>query len=223
MTVEICTVWAPRPDSEQYRADYLEMMDYQKRSVERYGHFHTVVTDDFSLGWRYNTLPVTLPREVMPAMIAGVVERLIRPVTNHIVFVDVDVLVVRNLEAVFDGTFDLALTHRQNPVAPINNGVMYMDATGAQKSLSFFQHALSICELHWGGDQEAISRAAAPVPDEDCTEDRDGFRLRFLPMKRYAAVPKLRGHRHRDAFCVHFKGETKRWMAEYCRTHVTKD
>jgi len=223
MTVEICTVWAPRPASEQYRADYLDMMDYQKKSAERFGHLHTVVTDDFSLGWRYNTLPVTLPQEVMPAMIAGVVERLLRPVTSHIVFVDVDVLVARHLGAIFDGTFDLALTHRPNPVAPINNGVMYMDMVGAHKSLIFFEHALSICELHWGGDQEAISRAAAPVPDEDCIEDREGFRLRFIPLRKYATVPKARGTYHRDAFCVHFKGETKQWMAEYCRTNITKD
>lgn len=220
MTVEICAVWAPRPWSEQWREDYLTMMDYQRKSVERVGYVHTVVTDDFSLGWRYNTIPVTLPTEVMPAMIAGVVQRLMRPVTSHIVFVDVDVLIARRFDEMFDGSFDLALTHRDNPVAPINNGVMYMDMAGAAKSLKFYEHALSICELHWGGDQEAISRAAAPVPLEDCIEDRNGFRLRFLPLKKYAAVPKLRGMQHKSAYCIHFKGDTKKWLAEYFRAHL---
>jgi len=220
--IEVCTVWAPRPGSEQWRADYLEMLDCQKQSVEKFGYLHTVVTDDYSLGWRYNTLPVTLPQELMPAMIAGVVQRLIRPVLTHIIFVDVDVLVNRNCEEVFDGTFDLGLTHRSNHVSPVNNGVMYMDVNGAPGSLRFFEHALSICKTHWGGDQEAISEAAAPVPDGLATEDRDGFRIRFMGMKKYGSVPKVRGMRHKEAYCVHFKGETKKWMVEYCRNHITR-
>lgn len=199
------------------------MMDLQKASAERFGHAHTVVTDDFSLGWRYNTLPVTLPENVMHAMIMGIIHRLMRPVLTHIVFVDVDVLVNRHLVSVFDGTFDLGLTRRINEKAPINNGVMYMDMMAAGKACRFYEHALSICGEHWGGDQEAISEAAAPVPEVECIQEREnGLRINFMSMKDYAAVPKVRGMKHDRAYCVHFKGNTKQWMADYYERFLNK-
>lgn len=222
MPVELCTVWAPRPESEQWRKDYVKMMELQRASALRFGHTHTVITDDSTLTG-FDILAVDLPQEVMPAMIMGVIERLMRPVFNHIIFADVDVLVNRPLHTIFDGKFDLGLTRRINEKAPINNGVMYMDVNGAVKARKFFEQALAICGTHWGGDQEAISQAAAPVPEIECILEREsGIWINFMSMKDYAAVPKQRGMRHEKAYCIHFKGNTKQWMHEYYERFLNK-
>jgi hypothetical protein len=218
MLVEVCTVFAPRPEHPQWR-DYLPLLRAQRASVVRLGHTHTVITDS-DLGPDFDQLRVDLPHELMPAMIEGILRRLDRPVDSHICFVDADCLVERPLRSVFERSveFDIGLTYRANDVSPINNGVMYMPKQGHAGSIMFFREALRRCGTHWGADQEAISKAAAPVPQEQCYGERSGATVRFLNPKSYAAVPKVRLAKH-DAFVVHFKGATKDWMIDYAREY----
>jgi len=73
---------------------------------------------------------------------------------------------------------------------------------------------------------------ASPVPkipkDKDARremktilEEREGLRLAFLNGLDYNVSPKNEGVRHkRNPFVVHFKGETKAWMARYAREFV---
>lgn len=225
MSVEVVTVWAPRMNHEKWRDDYLPLLDLQRATAHRFGHKHTIMTDDSHMMEWADAVVTLLPMELMQAMIAGVVERLRRPVDSHLLFVDVDVLIHRNLESAFEGVdFDLGLTNRAHPTAPINNGVMLVPEHGAAGALLFFEEALRICGTHWGADQEAISKAASPIPshlDRVVIKRPPYGRIGYLSMKSYAAVPKVRAHRHdRNPFCVHFKGETKAWAAEYAQLFI---
>lgn len=220
MTVEVVTVWAPRATSAQWRSDYEDLVTLQKRTALRFGHRHVVVTDDSRWMEDGDALVVKLPDEVMPAMIAGVLERLQRPVDADLFFVDVDVLVHRNLDDAFArGDFDLALTNREHPIAPVNNGVMLVPRDSVARAYTFFADAYAVCGTHWGADQEAISATAAPVPSplqRTVVEHPRYGRIAFVNMKEHAAVPKERGIPHKkNPYTVHFKGDTKAWAHEY--------
>lgn len=212
MGVEVCTVWAPRRTSQ---FNYLGLLDCQRRSCKRFEHVHRVMTDADLPG--FNAYRTALPESLMKAMIAGVIERLKLGGNDHIVFVDVDCLVARRLESAFDTAFDLGITNRINAKSPINNGAMYVSQRGIPKALPFFERALELCGDHWGGDQEAISAAAAPVPDHSpVVEVREGLALAFLSMRQYNNAPK---YPFKAPFCepyiLHFKGDGKHRMAEY--------
>jgi hypothetical protein len=219
MGVEVCTVWAPRPEHEKWR-DYLPLLRLQKTTAEKFGHKHVVVTDVDLPG--FNTLRVELPQSLMKAMISGVIERLKLPTPDDIAFLDCDVLIHRNLQDAF-GPWGLGLTNRAgNEKAPINNGAMYFRSDQREPALAFFEKALTLCGDHWGGDQEAISAAAQPIPDGQGLFYRDGLALMFLSMRQHNAVPKMVARRHHgDVFVVHFKGEVaKDWMEEYANSFI---
>lgn len=219
MTVQVVTVYTPRPRSEQWM-DYLPLIRAQRASALRFGHRHLVVTD-VDLGSEFETMRTQLPENLMQAMIAGVVARLAVPTVHNTVFVDADCLVARELDSAFIDNYDIGLTHRFNPVSPINNGVMYVMANSFAKAHSFYKYALSICGTHWGGDQEAISDAASPVPEQDGYGIRFGCNIKFMNMKRYAAVPKEHLSKHgAESYVIHFKGKTKEWMLDYANAYI---
>lgn len=226
MTVHVCSVFAPRDpivDGPSSWQEYLPLLRLQRDSARWFGHRHSVVTDS-DLGSEFDLFRTNLDDDLMRAMIAGVVARLHAGGNSHIVFLDVDCLVARNLDSVFaENLWDVGLTHRENDVAPINNGVMYVRADAISSVLPFFKRAWALCGTHWGADQEAISKAAAPVPKDDCVIPRNGLRIGFLNMKRYAAVPKNHLSKHgAETFVVHFKGKTKEWMADYANEFIFK-
>lgn len=226
--VEVITVWAPRPDHAKWRKDYISLMALQSRTAREFEHTHTIVTDYPKIVEQFpnsKVIVTKLPKDLMHAMIAGVIARLNKPCNHHLVFADIDVLVAKPLDEAFDQTFDLGLTNRVNAVAPINNGVMYVDHKGITAALEFFTRALAVCQSHWGGDQEAISKIAAPVPEESgLVEQRDWGTLAFLSLRTHACVPKIRGERHTpDPFTVHFKGEeAKGWARDYAKKYIFK-
>lgn len=220
--VDVVTVWAPRPSDPHWRNDYVKLLALQRDTALRFGHKHVVVTDAELDG--FDTLFVPLGKELMPAMINGVIAYLLAKHDGHsdIVFVDADCLVARDLSDAFaEDDFDIGLTHREDPIAPINNGAMYIHRDADLAALDFFESAQALCGIHWGADQEAISAAAAPVPNKDCIEERNGVRFAFLSMRTHGVVPKVRGARHySDPYIVHFKGETKAWAQEYADRYI---
>lgn len=220
--IEVCTVWAPRRDSAQWRDDYERLLMLQRKTARRFGHRHVIVTDDSRMMDDPDAVVCMLPDEIMPAMIAGILRRLYLPTPCPIVFVDVDVLIARDLHEAFDGSFDLGLTRRESNLAPINNGVMYIASPQHPSVEWFFTSALGRCGTHWGADQEAISAQAAPVPGESgVIEVRDGMRLAYLSMKTHGAVPKAEGKEHHaHPFAVHFKGQTKPWAQTYADRYI---
>lgn len=217
---EVVTVWAPRKHHEKWRGDeYLTLLALQRATAKRFGHTHTLITDDYSIE---DAVHVALPENLMQAMLAGVIARLKRPVSDHLLFADMDVLIAKNLDPIFSSrSFDIGLTNRIDQVSPINNGSMFVAARARMRALHFFEEALAQCEPHWGGDQEAISRMVMPVPepDHDQVLKRNGVRVWFMRMKVYAAVPKEINALHKS-YTVHFKGETKAWAEQYARIRI---
>jgi hypothetical protein len=216
--IEVCTVYTARPGHAQWRDDYIDLLSAQKASAQRFDNFHRVVTDTPIDG--FNCMQAALPADLMQAMIAGVLARLdMATRETHFVFVDADVLIGRPLGPVFRRAreFDISLTYRANDLAPINNGVMYVHKDGIGPALMFYREALRLCGTHWGADQEAISQAAAPVPQEPGFGERSGAVVRFVSSKIYAPVPRAHGIEHVGAPAVHFKGATKDWMLDYAR------
>jgi hypothetical protein len=197
--------------------NYLPLLRAERDSALRLGHRYTVVTDADDVQG-FDVRRANLPEAVMPAMIAGVIERLRLGADSDLVFVDADCLIARDLSDAFIGEWDLGLTYRMHDIAPINNGVMYVRRAGIPKALAFFERAYTLCGEHWGADQEAISRAAAPVPQQACVEQRGGCSIAFLSTRTHAVVPKRPLKKHfADPFVIHFKGETKAWMVQYQR------
>jgi hypothetical protein len=240
--IDVVTVFAPRREHPQWM-DYIPLLSLQRDSAVHFGHRHIVVTDDAEpegLRREFSTMTVDLPHSLMRAQIAGQVAYLEQWTGDHpAVLVDADCLITRALDAAFDGTFDLGLTHRDDPVSPIQNGAMYVAPGNKEGVLRFFRGALAICGDHWGGDQEAISAMAAPVPklSSDKHERRsaktivesrpswatnsEALRIGFLNGLDYNVSPKVEGKRHaRNPFVVHFKGETKAWMKTYAQRFV---
>lgn len=221
MSVEVVTVWVPRPDHPKWREDYIDLIELQRQTAHHFGHTHIVVTDSEGRG-KFERLICNLPQSVMKAMLAGVLERLARPVTSDLVFLDCDALIGKDLSEAFDCSFDLGLTRRLNKLAPINNGAVYVPQQSVAHADSFFRRALDICGDHWGADQEAISQIAAPVPEISGTiENRGGTRIAFLSMKTHNAIPKYEGKLHRSLpFVIHFKGQTKIWAQTYAEKFI---
>jgi hypothetical protein len=138
-------------------------------------------------------------------------------------------LINRDLREAFPenySEFDLLLTQRENDLAPINNGAMYVSCDGINRAWYFFLYALGLCGDHWGADQEAISRAAMPLPETiGRTARRQGCKIKYAAMKPYNVVPKEEGCEHvrhgsMRPFVIHFKGNTKDWMATYVEKFV---
>lgn len=217
--LDVVTVWAPRPENEKWRPDYLELLKLQAQTVRRVGHRHVVVTDAELPG--YKTLQAELPRSLMHAILAGQLAWLRQwPANQRAVLVDIDVLVCRDLRGAFNGTWDIGLTRRDNPVAPIQNGAMYFDSGCKTAAIALFERALELCGEHWGGDQEALSQAVAPVRPVGSVAQHFGARIGFLSTETHNfgvknGAPKM----HPSRFCLHFKGEAKAYAARTVRQH----
>lgn len=217
--LDVVTVFAPRPEYPHW-PEYLPLLDLQRRTVEKFAHRHVVVSDANIAG--LNVLHAALPVSLMHLQLEGQLAYLKQWSGAHpVVLVDTDVLIARDLNEAFDGSFDIGLTNRDNPVAPINNGAMYLAAGAKEAALRFFTQALALCKAHWGGDQEAIGQAAAPVPKRNCIKRRCGCRMAFLDMRLYNVTPRKEGAKHqRGPFVVHFKGDRKGWMKTYAEQFI---
>lgn len=218
--ITVATVYAPRPRHPQWK-DYLKLIDLQRQSVEHFGYKHLVVTDSPASVEGRKYIGAALSDSLMHAQLEGQVAVICEwDDTYPLVLVDADVLIARKLEEVFDGTFDVGLTSRIEPVAPVNNGVIYLSPGSRLRALRFWEVALSLCKPHWGGDQEAISKAAAPVELEG-VHDRHGVRVRFFPMPTHNMTPGVSGKAGTGApFAVHFKGDRKIQMQSYFEDYI---
>lgn len=224
--IEVVTFYSPRPGHEKLIADFGRLMILQKKTAEKFGHRHVVISDrQFK---HLNVCQVSLPESLMKAILAGQVAYLEQWSGEHpVVMVDADCLIARNLAEAFWLPFDLGLTNREHDSARINNGAMYIAPGNKPAVLRFFKGALASCQDHWGGDQEAISRMAEPIPLGHCIEARryEGIdaplRMGFFSMKTHNVVPTMPGVRHKkNPYVVHFKGDRKQWMELYASKFI---
>ncbi len=90
---------------------------------------------------------------------------------EHLVFLDVDMLVRKNIGFVFDGSFDIAFTHKVGEVYPLNTGAFFAVASPATEAFfkrwyertetivndPVLKRISSMREHHYGGpDQMAL-------------------------------------------------------------------
>ncbi len=220
--VDVVTVYTPRPKHPKWR-DYLPALALERDTAVRWNARHIVVSDVDLPG--FEAMRVSLPDSLMKAQIAGQIAYLEQwNDKDHILFVDADCLIARDPAGAFMG-FDLGLTWRDNPECMINNGAMYVAAGSKQRALMFFCAAYALCGDHWGGDQEAISQASAPVPKQDGRRAiRQGAVVEFLSMRTHNCTPTERGamHAYPVPYVVHFKGDRKEWMQTYAEQYILR-
>lgn len=220
--LDVVAVWAPRLKHPKWR-DYAPLMALQHQTVVRAGHRHVVVAERATdVPADYTVVMAELPDSLMHAILAGQLAY-VRQWSGDYPFVlaDLDCMVCRDLAPVFDGSFDIGLTRRDNPVAPIQNGAMYFAAGCKPAAIAFLERALELCGAHWGGDQEALAQAVAPVPAEPCLQTRFGARFAFFSTRLLNYSPKAgRFKRNDKRFIAHFKGETKDMAAHYAKVFL---
>lgn len=217
--LEVVTVWAPRPENEKFSDVYKKLLKLQLFSVNRVGHTHVVVTDDPKgvSEKHHRVITASMQASLMFAILEGQLAYVEQWDGSHpFVLLDIDCLVARKLEGIFTGAFDIMLTNRNNPVAPIQNGAMYFDKGCKLGAIKFLRRALQLCEHHWGGDQEAIAKAMAPVPDGHVgIERRFGVRVKFSSPELYNHSNKVCAPRTKDRYVFHFKGDSKKFARPF--------
>mmetsp|Transcript_34317 Transcript_34317/g.75072 ORF Transcript_34317/g.75072 Transcript_34317/m.75072 type:complete len:395 (-) Transcript_34317:207-1391(-) len=74
--------------------------------------------------------------------------------THDLVFLDTDMLVVKNMEHVFDKVFDLAATWRQEPRMPVNGGIIFVPKDKLRQGRGFFQFMVDLTQNFIGKTAE---------------------------------------------------------------------
>lgn len=132
------------------------------------------------------------------------------------VFLDTDVIVQKDLSAIFAEDFDIALTRRYKPVRdltgydlaaemPYNTGVMFSRASGILFWQKAHEHCLTLPEQdrEWWGDQVSIKAMA----------DNTDLKLKEFPCDLYNYTPRKQDEDVSDKYVVHYKGpHRKEWM-----------
>lgn len=215
MIIDVVSVWAPRPRHPKWSNDYINLLRLHCLSAKKFGHRSVVVSDAKNdpgvAGWQGKFVRADLPASLMHAILAGQIAAVEQwDDARDIVLADIDCLVNRDLSAAFDGTFDVLLTRRDDLKAPIQNGAMYFARGSKSVALQFLKRAYDLCGSHWGGDQEALAAAVAPVPSTYCIEERFGARFNFASCDPYNHSSKV--SKPRKTYIEHFKGDTKSLM-----------
>ena len=151
-----------------------------------------------------------------------------------IVMLDSDILVFGSLARLFREDFDVAVTWRDNPTMPVNNGVLLLNDRHPAAVRRFFRRYADIYrrsysrQADWYGDQLAMAELIGLPAREYAsrrTVDVEGCRVRLLPCSTYNARPKAKllhvlfpGVRRR---ILHFKADKKRLMRDYWRLHFS--
>lgn len=134
------------------------------------------------------------------------------------VFLDTDVIVQKDLSAIFAEDFDIALTRRYKPVRdltgydlaaemPYNTGVMFSRASGTSFWQKAYEHCLTLPEQdrEWWGDQVSIK----------ATADVTNLKLKEFPCDLYNYTPRKQDEDVSNKYVVHYKGpHRKEWMLQ---------
>jgi hypothetical protein len=151
---------------------------------------------------------------------------------SAVVFLDPDIIVNADLTPLLAEDFDIALTYRDLPQMPINDGVIVLNAGRRRGGLRFLERVRSIYDRHcaddpyWFGSQRAYIAALGKKFAHRRSDiiDVRRSRVRLLPCEQWNFSP---GHEEqamaadlRDKYVLHFKGERKWMMPLYWQKHV---
>ncbi|MCC7208988.1 MAG: hypothetical protein IT323_16885 [Anaerolineae bacterium] len=150
-------------------------------------------------------------------------ERYLQTTANHVVFTDLDVLIQRDLSALFDEEFDVALTYRPEDHWPINAGVTLFHARRLLRGMSFLKRCTDVyrsafsAAAEWGGDQDVLREMVRGVDfdrEDSFTHRIGGYDILFLPCAAYnfSTVDEDMGGDYPDKAILHYKGRRKQAM-----------
>jgi lipopolysaccharide biosynthesis glycosyltransferase len=174
------------------------------------------------------------PDRVMYSRLLAQIEYLQRHADGEsVAFLDADMIVNANFDALLADDFDIALTYRSDPDMPLNGGVILVRAGRQAAAIRFLEQVRAIyaerffAAAHWWGDQHALIAAVGSERFARRIGDRltvGGVKLRFLPCDQYNFSPEndpaAVARPLPDKAILHFKGERKRLMPGYWNAHL---
>ncbi len=219
----VVSVFMDRDDHQPQTVDWRRMLALLDASARKFGCRHVALTDPATAA----SLPCDtyalegLPHSLMPAIIRAQRAFLASAEFDaDAILVGADCLVNRDPRLAFEEAADIIVTSRPGAgVSAINNGAVYCRLDARAHAVALYDRAIAACRDHWGGDQEAVTAAVAPVPAAHTIEDRHGARIGFRSLTTHNHSPD-RLASPSEAYIVHFKGGRKRWMVEWARQHL---
>lgn len=152
---------------------------------------------------------------------------------SAVVFLDPDIIVNADLTPLLVEEFDVALTYRDLPEMPINDGVIVVNARAGRAGLRFLKRVRSIYDRYcaddpyWFGSQRAFIAALGKQfanRSSDVIEVRR-CRVRLLPCEQWNFSPEHNEEENaaelRNKYILHFKGERKSLMPLYWEKHIS--
>lgn len=135
--------------------------------------------------------------------------------TGEWLFVDTDVIVRRDVRAVFDRSFDIAVADREGTLLPKELGTKFMARMPFNKGAVF-----SRCPAFWRAASDRLrtmsSRRQEWMGDQQAMNDVIGtkaFNVAVLPAS-FNYPPTSRTDDVREMSILHYKGSRKGWMVE---------
>lgn len=220
--VTVASFYAPRFDHPKHVYDYLECLAVQRTSCERFACRHRVITDRATEHVlerrRAEVFGVHLPDDLMPAILVGQLRLLESAPDDDLLLIGADGLLGRDPAALFAvRDFDLAVTTHPFADCILNTGLIAVPRGAAVKVAPIWRRALARCGSRWGDDQLALAAEIRPTLTHGI-EERDGLRVRFLPVPGFNDAPDNIDHAI-DSLIVHFRGPRKRWMKAWAARH----
>lgn len=228
MTLIVASYLSPRPEEHGDRAhSYGEALQLLDASCAIANCRHVVITEEGSV----DAIPASIDRDrvfvvegtrnlpLMKAIIAGQMAFVSESgvADEGTILVGADCLVMRDPRPVFaNADWDVAVTVGVYSPGGLNNGAVYLAPGADAKALVYYQLAHMNCPPEWGGDQHAVRMVCMPLEKPPITVNRHGMRVRFLDMDGYNCPPACaEDHGASKAYVAHFKGERKRFMADF--------
>lgn len=212
----VASFYVHRPDHPRHgESDFAGMLKVLDASCKRLGVRHVVLTDHKSVsrlpdGIRF--MSTTLPEELMQATTKAhsdfltMASREELPAASDVLFVGADSILLRHPNRFVPGDCDMAFTYRPgHKLYPINNGFMWVSARARVGAARFFRTVAERCGPTWGDDQRTIAGMLDPLPQFHGEIERDGMKIRLLPMRRFNDVPAGPNDRCPGVCLLHFR------------------
>jgi hypothetical protein len=208
--ITVASFFAPRPEHPFYQ-DYTPYLNLLRESCVRYGARHVVLTDDPSVG--DDAYVTELPRSLMKAVLAAQFAYLADPANafTPTLLVGADCVLANDPEVFLKQDADLVITVGDFADCRMNTGAIFVPKPCQVAEI--WAEALAHVGDDWGDDQTSLLRAIEQRP----THGLWSAKVVELPVDPYNLAPEYPGDDCKRGVVLHFRGNRKRWMADYCR------
>lgn len=219
--MNVVSFYAPRKSHPLFQ-DYTPFLKLLDESCKKHGHKHIVITDSDELeGFTLFKTPLSYP--LMKAILEGQLAYLKSTLSDEdTILVGADCVLANDPSEIFSQPFDVAFTTHPFNDCIQNTGAIFVrgrKSDNAKDVSHIWEEALAICGTNWGDDQLALAEITQPTLEHGLY-DRDGVLIRFLPVDPYNLAPDHPSHDCSSAVILHFRGDRKNWMLDYCGKHL---